>query len=43
MLSIVGCMTFDIVVYESDMLIQVHVPFEQKEQAQKVVDAFYDR
>jgi len=32
----------DIVAYESDMLIQVHVPFEQKEKAEKVVDTFYN-
>jgi predicted metal-dependent TIM-barrel fold hydrolase len=31
----------DIVAYESGMPILIHVPFEQKEEAQKVVDEFY--
>ena len=33
--------TFDINSHEGDISIPLHVPFEQKEEAQKVVDLFY--
>ena len=32
----------DINPYEGDIPIPIHVPFEQKEEAQKVVDLFYE-
>ena len=34
--------TFDMHPYEGDILIPLHVPFGQKEEAEKVVDLFYE-